>query len=165
METLLNRAFDALKTLPKNDQERIAWEIIHRVEDKTEWDRIISQPESQAWLAEQATKALKTYRKIKSKLSLNFVSVPSEGILREDSYWKSFDDLPLDIKKLAEENYQLWKENPQHPGLRFKKIHKDLPVYSFRVGMKNRTVGIETEDGRIAWFWVGSFEDFKSAMK
>ena len=164
MEKLLDRAFEALKTLPEVDRERIAWEIIHRVEDKTEWDRLIALPKSQQWLETAAKKALKGYGKIKNKLSLTFVSVATDNILRKEAYWTSFDDLPVDIKKLAEENYQLWKENPGHPGLRFKQIHDSMPIFSFRVGMKNRTVGVQTDDEKIAWFWVGSFKDFETLV-
>jgi hypothetical protein len=161
MESLLNRAFDALKTLPEIDRERIAWEIIERVEDKTEWDRIISSPEAQRWLEQQAKKALQVYRKMRDKLSLTFVSVTQDKLLREDAYWTQFDDLPQDIRKLAEVNYHSWKENPRNPGLRFKQIHGKLPIFSFRVGMRHRTVGVETDDGKIVWFWVGSFETFE----
>jgi len=46
MGNLVEKAFEALKTLPEVDRERIAWEIIQRVEDKTEWDRIIALPDS-----------------------------------------------------------------------------------------------------------------------
>lgn len=163
MEKLIERAFEALKTLPDEDRERIAWEIIQRVEDKTEWDKIISMPQSQKWLETEAARATKVFKKIKKSLSRTFISIPQDNILREEPYWQHFDELPEDIKKLAESNYRRWKENPRHPGLRFKQIHATLPVFSFRVGMRNRTVGVEVEDGKIAWFWVGSFENF-SAM-
>ena len=69
-----------------------------------------------------------------------------------------------DICKLAEENYHSWKENPWNPGLRFKQIYQSLPIFSFRVGMRHRTVGVETGDGKIVWFWVGSFETFRQAV-
>jgi len=164
MDQLIERAFKALKTLPPEDAERIAYEIIERVEDKTEWDKIISFPESQKWLKKEAARATKVFNKIRKNLSQTFISIPQDNILREEPYWKHFDDLPDDIKKLAERNYRLWKENPTHPGLRFKKIHATLPIFSFRVGLRNRTVGVEVEDGKIAWFWVGSFEDFKAEI-
>lgn len=160
MENLLDRAIAALKTLPEVDRDRIAWEIIERVEDKTEWDRIIALPESRKWMKRQAEIALREYEKIRNRLSMTFVSVTQDNLLREDAYWEHFDDLPGEIRKLAEKNYRLWKENPRHPGLRFKKIHPDLPIVSFRVGMRHRTVGVETDDEKIVWFWVGSFETF-----
>ena len=136
MGEILNRAFKSLEKLPEEDQESIAWEIIERVEDKAEWDRIVAAPNSQKWLEAQANKALKESRKIRNKLSLTFLSMPQENLLREESYWKHFDELPSQIRQLAEKNYHLWKENPRHHGLRFKKIHAELPIFSFRVGMQ-----------------------------
>lgn len=164
MERLINQAFDALRTLPLEDQERLAWEIIQRVEDKTEWDTIIAQPQSQLWLEKESARAIKVYAKVKKNLSQTFVSIPQENMLRDAPYWTHFDELPEDIKKLAQSNYRLWKENPGHPGLRFKQIHATRPVFSFRVGMKNRTVGVEVAEGKIAWFWVGSFSNFKALI-
>ena len=164
MGDLLNQAFEALKTLAPEDRERIAWEIIERVEDKTEWDRLVVTPQAQDWLAREATKALRGQEKLKNTYSLSPISVSHDNLLREAPYWEHYDDLPSDIRKLAETNYRLWKENPGHPGLRFKKIHITLPVFSFRVGMRHRTVGVEIEDRKVAWFWVGSFENFKSTI-
>ncbi len=97
MDELINRAFDALNTLPAEDRERIAWEIIERVEDKTEWDKIISAPNSQQWLKKESAKAVKKYNTIKKNLSQTFISIPQDNILREDSYWKNFDELQDDL--------------------------------------------------------------------
>lgn len=161
MTDLVEKAFQALNTLPLEDRERIACEIIERVEDKTEWDRLIASDGAQAWLAEASKKALKQYQKVAKKLSMKFVSLGLDNLLREGSYWDSFEDLPDDVRKLAEKNYQLWKDNPKNPGLRFKQVHPTEPVFSFRVGMKHRTVGVEAPDGKVVWFWVGSFDTFK----
>jgi len=164
MVELLNKAYEALKTLPKEDRDRIAWEIIARVEDKTEWDRLIALPESQTWLAQEAARATKEYKKMRRPLAGGFVSLSHDAFLREDSYWRHFDELPADIRKLAESNYKLWQKNPNHPSLRFKQIHATLPVFSFRVGMQHRAVGAQVEDGKIAWFWMGSFEHFRDVI-
>ncbi len=107
---------------------------------------------------------LKGVGKIRKKFFVIFISISQENLLREESYWKHFDELPPEIRLLAEKNYHLWKENPQHPGLRFKKIHAELPIFSFRVGMRYRTVGVETKSEKIAWFWIGSFEHFKNEI-
>ena len=32
--------------------------------------------------------------------------------------------------------YRLWKDNPAHPSLRFKKVHARLPIYSARVDLE-----------------------------
>lgn len=164
MGEVLDRAFKALKTLPENERERIAWEIIERIEDKTEWDGLIKSPEAQAWLEKAAKQALKKYAKVANKLSMTFVSLGLDNLLREGTYWETFDDLPEDVRKLAQANYKLWKDNPEAPGLRFKRIHASQPIFSFRVGMKHRTVGVETADGAVVWFWVGSFDTFKAQV-
>ncbi|CCQ73267.1 Conserved protein of unknown function [Magnetospira sp. QH-2] len=163
MENLMKQAFDALHTLPEADQQRIAYEIIERVEDKSEWDGLVASPEAQDWLEWGARKVLKIYAKATKKMAMQFVTIPLDGMQRSGAYWDSFEELPGEIRKLAEKNFKTWKTNPNAPGLRFKQIHKDLPVYSFRVGMKHRTVGVEAEDGALIWFWVGSFETFAAA--
>lgn len=164
MVELLEKAFEALKTLPAEDRERIAYEILERIEDKSEWDRIISSPTAQDWMASASKKVLKAYYKIRKNLSMGFMNIDHDNLLRKGAYWTHFDDLPSDVRQLAENNYQTWKSNPNHPGLRFKKVHNDLPIFSFRVGMRHRTVGVETDDGKIAWFWIGSFEHFNDAI-
>ena len=110
MGNLVEKAFEALKTLPEVDRERIAWEIIQRVEDKTEWDRIIALPDSQNWLAESAKKALKAYAKNRKKLSMTLIAIDQDQPPREEAYWHHFDDLPAEVRELAEENFHLWKE-------------------------------------------------------
>ena len=164
MPDLLKKAFEALKTLPPEDRDRIAWEIIERVEDKSEWDRLIALPEAQDWLRKEAERALKAYRKMRKPMAQSFVSVNSDAMLRGDAYWRHFDELPLAVRKLAGGNYELWKKNPNHPSLRFKRIHPELPVFSFRVGMGHRTVGVQSDDDRIVWFWMGSFEHFRELI-
>ena len=146
--------------LPKGDRDRIAWEIIERLEDKSEWDRIVSSDMSRKWLDKAADLALKKYKAIENKLQFSPISLPSDEYLREDSYWNAFDDLPKDIRKLAEANYRLWKTNPSHASLRFKQIHPTRPIFSFRVGLNYRCVGIQTVDNKVAWFWVGSFPQY-----
>ena len=161
---IVDKAVDALMKLSKPERDRIAWEIIERIEDKTEWDRLVASPASQKWLKKAAAEALKKYEKQERRLSFHLISLPSEEYLREDSYWRGFDELPADIRKLAERNYKLWKEKPSHASLRFKQVHEKRPIFSFRVGLKHRTLGAQTPDGKIAWFWIGSFEQYKEII-
>jgi hypothetical protein len=161
---ILTKAFDTLKTLPAEDRDRIAWEILERVEDKTEWDRLIVLPEALRWLEKEAAIALKKYKKMSRPLEVAFVSVGRDAMLREDAYWRHFDELPAPVRKLATSNYELWKKNPNHPSLRFRQIHPDRPIFSFRVGMRHRTVGVQADDERIVWFWMGSFEHFRELI-
>lgn len=164
MSEIVDKAVEALMAQPKEDRDRIAWEIIERLDDKNEWDRIVAAPESQAWLETAAAAALKEYDKIGKTLARSVISLPSQRTLREDSYWAALDDLPEEVQRRAETNFRLWKTQPKHPSLRFKQIHPDQPIFSFRVGLKHRTVGVQTPDDRIAWFWIGSFQQFRDAV-
>jgi hypothetical protein len=47
-----------------------------------------------------------------------------------------------------------WTVNPDHPSLRFKKVHATLPIYSVRIDLDRRAVGVLRE-GLVVWFWVG----------
>lgn len=161
MGEFLDKAISALNALPEEDRERIAAEIIERLEDKSEWDRLVSSEQSQKWLEEMARDALASYSKISKRVTRNLISLPpSENKFRGEAYWRYFDELPHDVRVRAEKNYLLWKENPKDPSLRFKRIHPDLPIYSFRVGLHYRTVGVQSDDNRIIWFWIGPLEAY-----
>lgn len=164
MTDIVDQAVETLMSLPKPERDRIAYEIIERIEDKNEWDRIVFSPVSQKWLAKAADKTLKQYARQEQRLTYHLISLPSEEYLREDSYWKAYDDLPEEIRKLAESNYQLWKKSPSDPSLRFRQVHETLPIFSFRVGLQHRTVGVQTADEKIAWFWVGSFSQYRELI-
>lgn len=60
--------------------------------------------------------------------------------------------------------YRLWRENPAHPSLRFKKVHPRLPIYSARVDLDWRAVGV-LEGGTVVWFWVGPHREYESLLK
>lgn len=49
-------------------------------------------------------------------------------------FWKLLGALPKDIQELAEKNYQLWRSNPQHPSLNFKRLAGAGHRFSVRVG-------------------------------
>jgi len=50
--------------------------------------------------------------------------------------------LPEHVRRSANQAYSLFKNNPSHPGLRFKQVHNPPPTYSVRVGMGYRTVAM-----------------------
>ena len=49
--------------------------------------------------------------------------------------------------------------NPDHPSLRFKKVHATLPVYSVRIDLDWRAVGVLQEE-HVVWFWVGPHREY-----
>jgi len=75
-----------------------------------------------------------------------------------------FRELPERIQRLARKNYKLWKENPSHPGVQFKFVGKHMPVYSIRVGIGWRALGLKVDDV-IVWFWIGSHAEYTRLLR
>jgi len=80
-----------------------------------------------------------------------------------DRFRKAFAKLPKGIQERARLSYQLWKLNNNHPGLHFKQIHTQQPIYSVRVGLSYRALGI-IENDTIIWFWIGSHQDYNNLI-
>jgi hypothetical protein len=66
-----------------------------------------------------------------------------------------FAQLPAQVQQQAREAYTLFRQNPLHPSLRWKRVHPTKPIYSVRVGRGYRAVGIREAD-EVVWFWIGS---------
>ncbi|MEJ7680003.1 MAG: hypothetical protein WKG06_19525 [Segetibacter sp.] len=47
--------------------------------------------------------------------------------------------------------------------LHFKQVHHQQPIYSVRVGLSYRALGIKQEETMI-WFWIGSHEDYNKLI-
>jgi hypothetical protein len=76
-------------------------------------------------------------------------------------FWNAYDRLPARIRSLADKNFTLLKENPQHPSLQFKKVGR---FWSARVGRGYRALGVESEDG-IVWFWIGPHAEYNVLIR
>ena len=72
------------------------------------------------------------------------------------AFWACYDALPAAVRALADKQFALLKENPQHPSLHFKRVKR---FYSARIGVHYRTLGVVAPDG-ILWFWIGSHADY-----
>src|ERR1039458_1108542 len=47
-------------------------------------------------------------------------------------FWELFRALPSEIQNLAVKNYHLWRQNPHHPSLRFRRVQGSEDRYSIR---------------------------------
>ena len=79
-------------------------------------------------------------------------------------FWAAYDDLPEPVRDAARKAYRLFRENPNHPSLQFKKIHAREPIYSVRVTLGYRAVGL-LEGDEVTWFWIGSHADYDRLVK
>lgn len=76
-------------------------------------------------------------------------------------FWKCFDTLPKEIQKLARKNFELLKQDQQHPSLHYKKIDD---FWSTRVGLYYRALAIE--DGTdFIWVWIGGHSEYDKLIK
>ena len=82
---------------------------------------------------------------------------------RTASFRKAFAALPEPVREQARLAYRRFQENPNHPGLRFKRVHSSDPVYSVRVGIGYRAVGV-LEDDIMVWFWIGSHAEYNGLL-
>jgi len=79
-------------------------------------------------------------------------------------FWAAYRGLPSEIRNAAQKAYKLFRQTPLHPGLQFKKVHNRDPVYSVRVTLGYRAVGL-LENDEITWFWIGSHADYDRLLK
>jgi len=82
--------------------------------------------------------------------------------LTED-FLACFAKLPDRVKTQARKSYRLWRENAAHPGLHFKKVHGHEDLYSVRVGLGWRALGL-LEGNTVTWFWIGSHADYDNLI-
>jgi len=81
-----------------------------------------------------------------------------------DRFWKSYDELPVEIKKQARKAYRLFQQNPYYPSLHFKRIYSTRPIFSVRISKNYRAVGI-VQGNEIIWFWAGSHSEYDKLVK
>ncbi len=68
------------------------------------------------------------------------------------------------MKIKAKQAYSLWRQEPFHPSLNFKQVHQQKPIYSLRIGLSFRALGVK-EGSTIVWFWIGSHEHYNNLIK
>ena len=79
------------------------------------------------------------------------------------SFRALLSELPINIQEKANDAYLQFQQNPNHPSLRFKKVHSALPIYSARITKNYRAVGQLDEDVAI-WFWIGSHKEYERLL-
>jgi hypothetical protein len=72
--------------------------------------------------------------------------------------------LPQDVKLRAKRAYTLFRRNPAHPGLSFKKVDHQDNIYSARVGLGYRALAqMDGED--VVWFWIGPHAEYDKLLR
>lgn len=72
---------------------------------------------------------------------------------------EAYASLPEEVRRQAKEAYLLFRENPRHPSLRFKRVDEQSNTWSVRVGLGYRALGV-MEGSTVVWFWIGSHAEY-----
>jgi len=73
--------------------------------------------------------------------------------------WALFHALPSDVQELAARSYQLWRNDPHHPSLHFRRLQGRGDRFTVRAGDHYRAIGILTAD-TITWVWIGTHAEY-----
>jgi hypothetical protein len=76
-----------------------------------------------------------------------------------EAFRRLYRRLPADVQQAAQKAYRLWRTDPFHTSLRFKRVHPTEPIYSVRIGLGWRAVGVRAGD-TVIWYWIGSHADY-----
>jgi hypothetical protein len=79
-------------------------------------------------------------------------------------FHKRLAQLPQAIQQQASKTYGIWRSDPFHSGLQFKKVSLRQPIYSVRVGLNYRAIGL-LEENHIYWFWIGPHSEYDELLK
>jgi len=75
----------------------------------------------------------------------------------------AFAELPASVQRQARQAYRRFRDNPSHPGLRFKPVDTESSTYSVRVSRGYRALG-RLDGDEIVWFWIGSHADYDKLL-
>ena len=81
-----------------------------------------------------------------------------------DRFRRALGRLPGPIQARARRAYRLFLSDPSHSSLRFKLVHEKRPIYSVRIGLGYRALGVRDRD-EIIWFWIGSHADYDLLLR
>ncbi|WP_199337783.1 hypothetical protein [Nostoc sp. FACHB-280] len=60
-------------------------------------------------------------------------------------------------------SYAIWRSDPYHNSLQFKQVSQRQPIYSARVSLDYRVLGL-LEDNHIYWFWIGTHTEYEELL-
>ena len=76
------------------------------------------------------------------------------------SFWSAYRSLDESVRRRARKAFRLWAQNPFQPSLHFKCINAEENVWSVRVTLGYRAIGV-FEGDTVTWFWIGGHDDYE----
>ncbi|NJL42053.1 MAG: hypothetical protein HC899_39495 [Leptolyngbyaceae cyanobacterium SM1_4_3] len=81
-----------------------------------------------------------------------------------EEFRELLSQLPIEVQEQAGRAYAIWHTDPYHNSLQFKRVSGKQPIYSARIGIGYRTLGL-WENGQIYWFWIGAHAEYDNLLK
>jgi hypothetical protein len=78
-------------------------------------------------------------------------------------FWRFYGRLPHSLQQRARKAYRLWRANPSHPSLQFKRVDDQEPIYSVRISDDYRALGL-MEGDTVIWYWIGSHDEYERLL-
>ncbi|HAA28102.1 MAG TPA: hypothetical protein DDW76_15280 [Cyanobacteria bacterium UBA11369] len=80
------------------------------------------------------------------------------------AFRQQLEKLPASVQEQAAKAYALWRSDPYHSSLQFKRVSQRQPIYSARVGLNYRVLGLLEKD-HIYWFWIGAHAEYDQLLQ
>lgn len=77
---------------------------------------------------------------------------------------EAYRRLPEHVQRRAREVYRRFRDDPNHPSLRFKQVHATQPIYAARVGLGYRALALVDGDAAV-WFWIGTHAEYDQLLR
>lgn len=80
------------------------------------------------------------------------------------AFRKKLDGLPASVQEQAAKAYELWQSDPYHNSLQFKRVSQRQYIYSARINLDYRVLGL-LENDHIYWFWIGGHAEYDNLLE
>lgn len=75
-------------------------------------------------------------------------------------FWEAHAELPDSVKDAARKAFLLWRDTPFHPSLHFKCVNQEERIWSVRITVGYRALGLLDGD-TVTWFWIGGHQEYE----
>lgn len=80
------------------------------------------------------------------------------------AFRKKLAELPTFVQEQAAKAYALWRSDSYQSSLQFKRVSQRQPIYSVRVRLNYRVLGL-LENDHIYWFWIGAHAEYDELLQ
>ena len=76
-------------------------------------------------------------------------------------FWSCYHRLPEEVRRQADRDYALLRNDPRHPSLQLKKVGT---FWSVRVGLHYRALAV-ADGSDLVWVWIGTHAEYDRLVR